>query len=62
MKVEGREDLHKNPHTGVVHYNINKNNMTKIRQAKKEKKREVEQLKDEVKEIKSMLKTLMEKL
>ncbi len=62
MKIENRHDIHKNTHTGVVHYNINKNEMARVREARKNKKEEMQDLKNEVKEIKSMLKTLMEKL
>lgn len=62
MKVQGRNDIHKDLRTGVVHYNINRNEMAKAREAKKNKRAEMDMLKNEVKEIKDMLKTLMEKL
>lgn len=60
--IEGRHDVQKNPRTGVVHYNINKQQMEKIRRHKRKKQDEVAELRSEVKELKDMLKTLMEKL
>jgi uncharacterized coiled-coil DUF342 family protein len=60
--IEGRHDVQKNTKTGVVHYNINRKEMEKIRQRRKDKKNEVAELRNEVKELKDMLKTLMEKL
>ncbi len=62
MKIENRHDIHKNMETGVVHYNINKTEMERVRRIRKNKRDEKENLKSEMNEIKSMLKTLMEKL
>lgn len=63
LKVEGHSGLVKNPKTGVV-LNINE---TEIRSAKKRKKKkqeleqEVQDLRSEMSEIKSLLQQLVEK-
>mgnify|MGYP001197483287 CR=1 FL=1 len=61
-KIESRNDLTKNEVTGVIHYNINRNEMNRAREAKKNKKNEIENLKNEMSEMKDMLKAIMEKL
>jgi tetrahydromethanopterin S-methyltransferase subunit B len=63
LKVEGHSGLVKNPKTGVI-ININE---TEIKSAKKRKKKkheleqEVQDLRSEMSEIKSLLKQLVEK-
>lgn len=67
-KIEGRADLVKNENTGVFTY-INTNKAKEARAKRKkalkieqQQKKDVDDLKKEVSEIKDMLKTLMEKL
>jgi len=64
IKVEGHPNLVRDRNSGVI-LNINKSelNANRIRKEKqKEKDNEIEQLKNDVSEIKSMLNKLVEKL
>ena len=67
-KVEGRPDLMKNEETGMFSYiNSAKKKQARAERLKqleneKQQKKDVENLKHEVGEIKDMLKTLLEKL
>lgn len=64
IKVEGHPNLVRDRKSGVI-LNINRNelNANRIRKEKqREKDKEIEQLKNDVSEIKSMLNKLVEKL
>jgi hypothetical protein len=64
IKVEGHPNLVRDRKSGVI-LNINRNelNANRIRKEKqREKDKEIEQLKNDVSEIKSMLNKLIEKL
>jgi len=64
IKVEGHPNLVRDRKSGVI-LNINRNelNANRIRKEKqREKDNEIEQLKNDVSEIKSMLNKLIEKL
>ena len=64
IKVEGHPNLVRDKNSGVI-LNINKSetNANRIRKEKqREKDNEIEQLKNDVSEIKSMLNKLVEKL
>lgn len=64
LKVEGHQGLVKDPDTGIV-LNTNNNELAaaKARKEKrKQKEQEFEELKTDVQELKSMLKTIIEKL
>jgi hypothetical protein len=64
IKVEGHPNLVRDRKSGVI-LNINRNelNTNRIRKEKqREKDKEIEQLKNDVSEIKSMLNKLVEKL
>ena len=62
-KVEGHSGLVKNPKTGVV-LNINQNELRSARKRKKKKQEQDQELQDmrsEMSEIKSLLQQLLEK-
>ncbi len=66
--IKGRPDLVKNEKTGVFNY-INTSNMKKLKEAKRQKierdkaqEKEITNLRDEVKEMKDLLKALIGKL
>ena len=64
LKVEGHKDLVRDKATGVV-LNINKSEAALARERKrirKEKEKELEDLKNEVGEIKQLLNKIIEKL
>ena len=62
VQVEQDSNLYKNTETGAV-INVNDQaytNYMKMRQRKSKQNREIDQLKDEISELKGMLKTLLD--
>lgn len=62
VQVEQDSSLYKNTETGAV-INVNDQaytNYMKMKQRKSKQNREIDQLKDEISELKGMLKTLLE--
>jgi hypothetical protein len=63
LKVEGHNNLARDPKSGAI-ININRSEMTKVkaaREARRQEKIEIQGLKNEVSEIKDLLKQLLEK-
>ena len=64
-KVEGREDIVRDKTTGAVLYTKSEQQVQAIRarkKAKKQKEQDVDQLKEDVSELKGMMKLILEKL
>jgi hypothetical protein len=61
LKVEGHNNLARDPKSGAI-ININRSEMTKVKAAREARRQEkIEGLKNEVSEIKDLLKQLLEK-
>ena len=65
QKVEGREDIVRDKVTGAVLYTKSEQQVQAIRarkKAQKQKEKDVDQLKEDVSELKGMMKLILEKL
>jgi hypothetical protein len=65
QKVEGREDIVRDKITGAILYTKSEEQVQAIRarkKAQKQKEKDVDQLKEDVSELKGMMKLILEKL
>ena len=65
QKVEGREDIVRDKITGALLYTKSEEQVQAIRarkKAQKQKEQDVDQLKEDVSELKGMMKLILEKL
>ena len=65
QKVEGREDIVRDKVTGAVLYTKSEQQVQALRarkKAQKQKEKDVDQLKEDVSELKGMMKLILEKL
>ena len=65
QKVEGREDIVRDKITGAILYKKSEEQVQAIRarkKAQKQKEKDVDQLKEDVSELKGMMKLILEKL
>ena len=65
QKVEGREDIVRDKITGAILYTKSEEQVQAIRarkKAQKQKEQDVDQLKEDVSELKGMMKLILEKL